>query len=160
MKNTIRLEEDEILQFEITDKVGNPTGEYLEFNMNDISLPLKYRDLVLKDKENRENFRKDAMIINKKQDVKSEGDPLSKNEVETLKLSEEYLNKEVEIYNLFLGDNGVQKLLQGRPLGWDTLAKIDKLIENQILPILNKHIKSMEDMIKNKYSNNKEEELI
>ena len=160
MKNTIKLEEDETLQFEILNKEGNPTGEYLEFNLNDISLPLKYRDLVLKDKENKTNFRKDIMIVNKKQDVKIKGDPLSKNEVEIFKLNKKYIDKEVEIYNIFLGENGVQKLLNGRPLGWDTFDKIDKLIETNIVPLLNKYSISLEDMIKNKYSDNKEEELI
>lgn len=160
MKNTIKLEEDETLQFEILNKEGNPTGEYLEFNLNDISLPLKYRDLVLKDKENKTNFRKDVMIVNKKQDVKIKGDPLSKNEVEIFELNKKYINKEVEIYNIFLGENGVQKLLNGRPLGWDTFDKIDKLIETNIVPLLNKYSASLEDMIKNKYSDNKEEELI
>lgn len=160
MKNTITIDKDDTLEFEITDKDGNPTGDYLEFNMNDISLPLRYRDLVFKDKENRSNFKKDLIIINKRQDVKNDGDPLSKNELEAIKLNEEYLKKEIDIYNIFLGENGVQKLLCGKPVGWDTLDRIDKLIEEKIYPELNKNAKSLEDMIKGKYKENKEEELI
>ena len=160
MKNTITLDDDDTLQYEITDKDGNATGEYLEFNMKDISLPLKYRDMVFKDRENRNNYRKDLVIINKKQDVKEKDDPLSKNEIEALKLSEEYLNKEVEIYNMFLGENGVQKLLHGKPLSWDTLNKLDKLIESVIVPDIRKYLKPIEEMIEEKYNDNKEEELI
>ena len=160
MKNTIRLEEDDTLQFEITDKDGNPTGEFLEFNMDDISLPLRYRDLIFKSRENRKNFKKDMTIINKKQDVQDKDDPMTRNELEIINLSQKYLNKEVEIYNMFLGENGVQKLLNGKPLGWDSLNKIDKLIENQIQPIIEKHLKTMEEMIEKKYSPEKEEELI
>lgn len=160
MKNTITIDKDDTLEFEITDKDGNPTGDYLEFNMNDISLPLRYRDLVFKDKENRSNFKKDLIIINKRQDVKNDGDPLSKNELEAIKLNEEYLKKEIDIYNIFLGENGVQKLLCGKPIGWDTLDRIDKLIEEKIYPELNKNAKSLEDMIKGKYKEHKEEELI
>lgn len=160
MKNTITIDKDDTLEFEITDKDGNPTGDYLEFNMNDISLPLRYRDLVFKDKENRSNFKKDLIIINKRQDVKNDGDPLSKNELETIKLNEEYLKKEIDIYNIFLGENGVQKLLCGKPIGWDTLDRIDKLIEEKIYPELNKNAKSLEDMIRGKYKEHKEEELI
>ena len=160
MKNTISIDRDDTIEFEITDKDGNLTGDYLSFNMNDISLPLKYRDMVFKDKENRSNYKKDLFIINKKQDVKTDGDPLTKNELEALKLSEEYLKKEVEIYNIFLGENGVQKLLCGKPIGWDTLDKLDDLIKNKIYPELVKNAKSIEDMVKNKYKEETEEELL
>lgn len=160
MKNTIRLDKDETLQFEITDNEGKPTGEVLEFNMDDISLPLRYRDLIIKDRENRSNYKKDILIISKRQDVQKKDDPLSKNQIDILKRNEEFFQKEIEIYNMFLGENGVQKLLNGRPLGWDTLEKIGLLIKNQIMPILEKNTKSMEEMIKNKYSDDKEEELI
>ena len=157
MKNTISLDQDETLEFEITDKDGNLTGDIIEFNMNDISLPLRYRNLFFKIRENRSNFKKESIIIKKRQDVKDKEDPLSKNEVDLLKLNEEYINKEVELYNEFLGENGVQKLLCGKPVGWTTLDKIDSLISNKILPELSKHTKSLEDMIKNKYGKEKDE---
>ena len=160
MKNTIRLEEDDTLEFEITDKEGKPTGEVLKFNMDDISLPLKYRDLYFKDKENRSWYKKEMLIINKKQDVMDKDDVLSRNQLESLKITEEFFKKETETYNMFLGENGVEKLLNHKPLGWESLVKIDKLIKEQIMPILDKHVKSMEDLIKNKYSIDKEEELI
>ena len=160
MKNTIKLDEDETLQFEITDSNGIPTGEYLEFNMDDISLPLRYRDLVIKDRENRSWFKKETIIINKRQDVQEKDDPLTKNQKDMLKASEDFFKKEIEIYNMFLGENGVQKLLNNKPLGWESLYKIDNLIKKQILPILEEHTKSMEELIKNKYSIDKEEELI
>lgn len=157
MKNTISLDQDETLEFEVTDKDGNLTGDIIEFNMNDISLPLRYRDLLFKIKENRRNLKKEVIIIKKRQDVKTKGDPLSKNEVDLLKLNEEYMKKEIELYNEFLGKNGVQKLLCGRPVGWTTLDKIDLLISTKILPELDKHTKSLEDMIKNKYGMGKDE---
>jgi hypothetical protein len=157
MKNTITIDRDDTLQFDITDKDGNLTGDYLEFNLNDVSLPLRYRDLVFKDRENRNNYRKDLMIIKKRQDVRTDGDPLSKNELDAFKLGDEYLKKEVEIYNMFLGENGVQKLLCGKPLGWDTFDKIDALINNIIKPQLEENAKSMEDIIKGKYKETKDE---
>lgn len=161
MKNTIKLDEDETLQFEITDSKGNPTGEYLEFNMDDISLPLKYRDVMMKDKANRDWYKKELIIINKRQDSQEKGDPLTKNQIDILKTNEEFFKKEADIYNIFLGENGVQKLLNGRPLGWESLEKIGKLITEQIVPTLDKHTKSMEDMIKAKYGpGNDETELL
>lgn len=160
MKNTIKLEEDETLQFEITDSKGNPTGEYLEFNMDDISLPLRYRDLYIKDRESRQWIKKEVIIINKRQDVQEKDDPMTKNEKDILEANKKFFNKEIEIYNMFLGENGVQKLLNGKPLGWESLDKIDKLIQNQIYPILKNHVKSMEEMIKNKYSQKDDAELL
>lgn len=157
MKNTIKLEEDETLEFDITDSEGNPTGESLKFNLDDISLPLRYRDLMIKDKANRDWYKKEVIIINKRQDSQEKGDPLSKNQIDILKANEEFFKKEVEIYNMFLGKNGVEKLLNGRPLGWETLEKIGKLITEQIIPVLDKNTKSMEDLIKAKYGFEKDE---
>ena len=160
MENTIKLNKKDTIRLNITTDEGIDTGEFLEFDLNDISLPLRYRDLIIKDKENRSWYKKETIIINKRQDSKGKGDYLSKNEEDLLKAAEEFFKKEVEIYNMFLGENGVEKLLNGGKLGWTSLQDIDELIKEQIIPVLNKNVKSMEDLIKQKYSLDKEEELV
>ena len=57
---------------------------------------------------------------------------------------------------MFLGENGVQKLLNGRKLRWTTLKEIDELIEKQITPKLDITMKNITNKIKGKYSDKKE----
>ena len=101
-------------------------------------------------------MQKELLIINKRQDVKGKK-LLSKNEEDKLKAISKFFKEEVEIYNMFLGENGVQKLLNGRKLGWTSLAEIDEIIEKQILPYFDKKAKEIEDRVMNKYKlDNKE----
>ena len=52
---------------------------------------------------------------------------------------------------MFLGENGVQKLLNGKKIGWSTWMEIDDMITNQIMPHFDKQTKAIEDKIMNKY---------
>ena len=61
---------------------------------------------------------------------------------------------------MFLGKNGVQKLLNGRKLRWSTLEEIDEIIEKQIAPKLDITIDKISKKIKEKYSTNKEEKTL
>ena len=76
------------------------------------------------------------LIINKREDARGKK-ILTKNEEDTIKALRDFFNKEIEVYNMFLGENGVQKLLNGRKVNWDTLKEIDLIIEKQIVPKLN-----------------------
>jgi len=148
--NFIKLNENNILRLKIKTSDGKETGEILEFDLEDIELPLKYQDLLEKDKKNKENLRNQIVIIDKRQDVKGKK-LLSKNEEDKIKVLNEFFNKEVEIYNIFLGENGVQKLLNGRKLGWTSLQEIDEIIEKQITPYLDVNMKSITEKVKEKY---------
>ena len=149
--NTIQLDKDNILRLEIKTSEGETTGEYLEFDLEDISLPLRYQELVEKDKKNREYLRNQLTLINKRQDVKGKK-LLTKNEEDTLRALNEFFNKEKEVYNMFLGDRGVEKLLNGRRLGWTSLQMIDDIITQQIQPKLDIKMEDIEKKIKEKYS--------
>ena len=150
MKDYIQLQKDNVLRLGIVDSEGNDTGEHLEFNLSDIELPLKYQELLEKDKKNKEHLRNQMIIIERRQDVKGKK-LLSKNEKDKIKALNEFFKKEVEVYNMFLGENGVQKLLNGRRLGWTTLEEIDKIIEEQIQPHLDLSMKNITNKIKEKY---------
>lgn len=149
--NIIKLKDNDILRLEIETSKGEKTGEYLEFDLEDIELPLKYQELIEKDKKNKENLRNQMLIIEKRQDVKGKK-LLSKNEEDKIKALNDFFKKEVEVYNMFLGENGVQKLLNGRKLGWTTLQEIDEIIEKQITPYLDIDMKKITDKVKEKYS--------
>ena len=148
--NTIQLKKSDILRLNIKDEEGNDTGEYLEFDLEDIELPLKYQDLIEKDKKNKELIRNQFIIIEKRQDVKGKK-LLSKNEEDKWKALNEFLKKEEELYNQFLGENAVKKLTNGRKIGWTTFNELDEIIVQQILPHLDLSLEKISNKIKEKY---------
>lgn len=151
MKDYIQLQKDDVLRLGIVDSEGNDTGEYLEFNLSDIELPLRYQELIEKDKKNKEYLRNQMLIIDKRQDVKGKK-LLTKNEEDKIKALNDFFIKEIEVYNMFLGPRGVEKLLNGRKFTWTTLQEIDEIIETQISPKLDISMKSITDKVKEKYS--------
>jgi len=157
--NVIKLNKDNILRLGIQTAEGEDTGEVLEFDLEDIELPLRYQELVEKDKKNREYLRNQIIIIDKREDVKGKK-LLSKNEEDKVKAIEDFFKKEVDVYNMFLGPNGVQKLLNGRKLGWTSLDEINEIIEKQIAPHLDISMKSITEKIKEKYGQATNKEVL
>ena len=148
--NYIQLNKSDVLRLKIRTDEGIETGEYLEFNLEDIEIPLRYQELIEKDKKNKEHLRNEMLIIDKRQDVKGKK-LLSKNEEDKIKAINEFFKKEVEVYNMFLGERGVEKLLNGRKLGWTTLQEIDEIIEKQIAPYIDINMEKITQKVKEKY---------
>lgn len=159
--NVIRLKNDDILRLKIVDTEGNYTGNQLDFDLSDIELPLKYQQTIEEDKRNRAYLKNQFTIIDKKEDHKGKK-LLSSNEEAKIKAMAEFFKKEKEVYNMFLGENGVEKLLNGRKLTLNTLAEIDEIIETTILPKMRINAKSVKDKIMSKYSikENKRDDVI
>lgn len=159
--NVIQLKNDDILRLKIVDTEGNYTGNQLEFDLSDIELPLKYQQIVEEDKRNRAYLKNQFTIIDKKEDHKGKK-LLSSNEEAKIKAMAEFFKKEKEVYNMFLGENGVEKLLNGRKLTLNTLSEIDEIIEKTILPKMEINAKSVKDKIMSKYSikENKRDDVI
>lgn len=148
--NFIQLEKSDVLRFNIRTDEGKETGEYLEFDLQDIELPLRYQEMLEKHKRNRENVRNQILIIDKREDVKGKK-LLTKNEEDKIRVINEFLIKEVEVFNMFLGPRGVEKLLNGRKFTWYTLNEIDEIIQTQIAPKLEINMKTITEKIKQKY---------
>ena len=157
--NIIKLGKSNTLKLEIFTDKGEDTGEYLEFDLEDIELPLKYQELVEKEKKNREHLRNQLLIIDKREDVKGKK-LLSKNEEDKLKALTEFFKNEKDIYNIFLGENGVEKLLNGKKLGWTSLQDIDEIIEKQIAPHINISMDDITKKIKEKYGTIKQSDVL
>ena len=155
----IGLKNENILKLEIVDETGNSTGEFLEFDLEDIELPFKYQEIIERLKKSRQNLKNQFTIIEKKQDHKGKK-LLSFNEEAKLKALTKFYKEQEEIYNIFLGKDGVKKLLNGRNLRWTTLSEIDELIEKQIAPQLNVTMDDITKKIKSKYSNKKEDNVL
>lgn len=155
--NYIQINDDDLVVLKIK-KNGKETGEQLTFDMNDMELPLLYQDMIFKIQKNKEKLQNDFRVIEKREDVKGKK-LFSKNEEDKFKAFNEYMKKMEEAYNMFLGPDGVKKLLDGRKLGFTTLAMIDDIIEKQIAPHLELTADSIIDKIKNKYGSKDKEEL-
>lgn len=155
--DTIQLKRNEnILRLRIKDEEGNDTGNFLEFNLEDIELPIRYQEIIELDKKNRLDLKNKYTIIDKKQDHKGKK-LLSSNEEARIKATIEFYKKEVEIYNMFLGENGVEKLLNGRQLSWGTLQEIDEIIEQVIVPKLEISAENIKKKIMSKYGTKRDD---
>lgn len=157
--NFIKLKDNDVLRLYIEDKKGNKTGEYLEFDLEDIEMPLRYQEMLEKEKKNRENIRNQFILIDKREDHKGKK-LFSSNEEAKIKALQEFFNKEVEIYNMFLGEKGIEKLLNGKKLGWTSLNAINDIITEQIAPYLDMNMEKITNKIKNKYSSNEDKEVL
>ena len=157
--NFIKLEKDNVLRLGIKDSEGNDTGNILEFDLEDTELLLRYYDLIEKDKKNRQWLNNQLIIIKKKEDHRGKK-VLSSNEYDILKAYNDFYKKEKEVFDMFLGQGGVDKLLNGRRLGWTTFNEITKIIKEQIAPKLDITMDKVTDKIKNLYKDSIEEETI
>lgn len=150
----------DILRLKIKDEDGNDTGNFLEFNLGDLDYLLILQDMMEADKKNREYLKNQYTIIDKKQDHKGKK-LFSSNEEAKIKATNEFYKKEAEIYDMFLGKDGVKKLLNGRKLTLARLDEIDEIIEKAILPKLQIKAEDIKKDIMEKYSNkNKRDDVI
>lgn len=155
--NYIQLgNDDDILILKIKDSKGNETGEYLEFNLEDIELPLRYQEIIEEDKKARLDLKNQLIIIDKKQDHKGKK-LLSSKEEAKIKATRDFYLREEKIYNMFLGENGVKKLLNGKKLSWSSLDMIDDIIQKQILPYFETTADSIKKKIMKKYSDKRDD---
>lgn len=157
--NFIQLNRDNILRLGIRTADGEDTGEHLEFDLEDIELPLKYQELIEQEKKNRTNLKNQITIIEKRQDVKGKK-LMSKNEEDKIRAINDFYKKEKEVLDGFLGKGGVDKLLNGRKLGWTSLQEIDDIISTQIAPHIKVNMQDITKKVKEKYKTSEETEVL
>lgn len=151
MEKFIQLKKDNIVRIGIKDSEGNDTGERLEFDLEDIELPLKYQECEEKHRKNLQSLKMKLIIIDKKEDKKGKK-LLSFNEEEKIKAVSEFYQEEMKALDLFLGKNGTKKLLNGRNPYYSMYEDINEMLE-PVLPILKKGFDNIEQKIKDKYKN-------
>lgn len=153
----------DILKIGLKDENDKPIldekGEvvFWQFDLGDIELPLKYNQCEREHRKNQQDVRMRFIAIDKKEDVKGKY-LLSRNEEEKLKVLKDYYCAEEKTLNLFLGDNGVKKFLNGRNYYWDMFEDISEVLK-PVLPLFENSLTSISDRIKDKYSK-KEENVI
>ena len=149
MEAKIQLKKRDILKVQIVDGDDKPTGEWLEFDVEDVGLPLKYQkaqDLHIK---NLNYIRTAWMLIDQKPDHAGKK-MLSSNEVEKFKKLEEFYKKEEEALDLIIGPGGTKKLLNGAEPYYEMFDDIMEYLES-ISPYLKQKFDSLKDKIVKKY---------
>ncbi len=148
----IQLKKDDILRVGIKDANGKDTGEHLEFDLEDIELPLRIEEAMEKHKRNMEELQKRKFILDKNKDNK-------RNDMETLKLMKEFFVKEEKTLDMFLGKGGTKKMLNGRKYHYTMFDDIIEMLD-PIFPLIEERAGKIADKIKNKYGNKEEEEVL
>ena len=151
MTDVIQLKKDSILRIGIKDANGVDTGEHLEFDLEDINLPLKLNECDEKHRKNLEFLKNQFIIIDKKEDKKGKK-ILSWKEEEKLKALKNFYAEEEKALDLFLGQGGTKKLLNGRNPYYSMYEDISEMLE-PILPKLKLRADDIANRIKEKYSN-------
>lgn len=149
MTDFIQLKKDNILRIGIKDTEGNDTGEHLEFDLEDIELPLRINECEMKHKKNVEFLRNQFVIIDKKEDKKGKF-ILSSREEEKLRVLKEFYKREAEALDLFLGKDGTKKMLNGRSEYYSMYEDINEMLE-PVLPKLKLRADDIANKIKDKY---------
>ena len=148
-------ERKDIFRLGIIDEKGNVVKDEkgnevcLEFDLADIELPIRYNRCINEINSAKRKLKGQLIIIDKKQDHKGK-QMLSANEEAKAKAMQVFY-KEMEIaMDLFLGEGGTKKYLNGRKPYWTMFEDLSEAIE----PYMDKMqltITDMTDRIKNKY---------
>lgn len=156
----VKLKGSNILEIGIQDYKGNPTGEVLTFDIEDIEIAEKWNACAEKHYDNVKRFKFDIAVIEKKQDVIKKGSLMSENEKAKIKRIREFYKDEMEALDLFLGENGTTKMLAGRKPYISMYDDITDALEKDVLPHLKTNYQSLVDKIKTKYKVETAENII
>lgn len=164
MKDFIQLKNKGIIKIGLKDSEGKEILDdkgnivCLEFDLEDIELPLKYNKCDYQHQKNVEYLRNQFLVIDKKEDKKGKF-LLSANQEAKAKALKEFYQNEIKALDLFLGEGGTKKLLNGRSPYWDMFDDISNILK-PIEPLLKQGFDNVFDKIKSKYSKKQEENVI
>lgn len=151
--NSIQFKRDNVLKLKLKNEMGEDTGEYLEFDLEDIELPLRYQQALEEHKKNYNSLKNQLLIISKKEDHSGKKLLSSNQEASLIALSEFY-KKEIKIMDLFLGEGKTQMILDKVMRRKPYLTMFNDIMESieEVSNLFNAGYSSIEDKIKEKYS--------
>lgn len=151
--NSIQFKRENVLKLKLKNEMGEDTGEYLEFDLEDIELPLRYQQAIEEHKKNYNSLKNQLLIISKKQDHSGKKLLSSNQEASLIALSDFY-KKEIKIMDLFLGDGKTQMILDKVMRRKPYLTMFNDIMESieEVSDLFNVGYSSIEDKIKEKYS--------
>ena len=154
----IQLKKDNILRIGIRDAQGNDTGHHLEFDLEDIELPLRLNQCEAQHRKNIEDLKAQFIIIDKKEDKKGKY-LLTWKEEEKIKALKDFYLKDIKALELFLGEGMVSKLLNGRNPYYSMYDDISEMLE-PIMPKLKINAENIVAKVKEKYGNKKDSDVL
>lgn len=151
--NSIQFKRENVLKLKLKNEMGEDTGEYLEFDLEDIELPLRYQQALEEHKKNYNSLKNQLLIISKKEDHSGKKLLSSNQEASLIALSDFY-KKEIKIMDLFLGDGKTQMILDKVMRRKPYLTMFNDIMESieEVSDLFNVGYSSIEEKIKQKYS--------
>lgn len=147
-------EKKDIYRLGIIDENGNIVKDkngkevYIEFDLGDIELPVRYNRCIKTIEDSRRYLKNQFLIIDKKQNHKRKG--LDTNDELKAKALQRFY-KEAEIaMDMFLGEGGTKKFLNGRKPYWEMFDDLSEALD-PYMDKLEVKTKNMTDRIKAKY---------
>lgn len=141
----------------IKDEQGNEV--VIEFDLGSIELPLNYNRCINEINEAKRRLKGKIITIDKRQDTKGKNRLLSKNEEEKVKALKQFYKEMENAMDLFLGQGGTRKFLNGRKPYMEMFDDIDEALKPHMNK-LNLTVDGMADRIKNKYKLEEKEEVL
>ena len=151
--NSIQFKRENVLKLKLKNEMGEDTGEYLEFDLEDIELPLRYQQALEEHKKNYNSLKNQLLIISKKEDHTGKKF-LSSNQEASIKALSEFYKKEIKIMDLFLGEGKTQMILDKVMRRKPYLTMFNDIMESieEVSDLFNVGYSSIEEKIKEKYS--------
>ena len=162
MNEYIQLKARNTLKIGLKDEFGNERKDengnllYIEFDLEDIELPLKYNKCEFLIRKAKQDLKFDKLIIDKRQDVKGKY-LLSKNEEDKIKATQKYYKTMEEAMNLFLGEGAVEKIF-GKKRYYEMFDDLAEQLE-PIMPMLSENLANITKIIPEKYKNDADDVL-
>lgn len=149
-------EKKDIIKLGIIDENNNivlnsdGTEVCIEFDIGDIELPLKYNKCINDINNAKKDLKTQIFLIDKKKDFKKKNELLSNNEKEKVKAIKKFYSDMEKAMDLFLGQGGTKKFLNGKKPYWEMFDDLSEAIE-PFLPKLKVSTTDMVNRIKEKY---------
>ena len=153
----IELDNGSVQRFGIRTKDGKETGEYIEIDPEDVEFPFRANECQKKHQENVEWYRKRFNEI--EETFSKEGEFPTERDVERLNATKEFLKREEEAIDGFIGEGTTRKLLNGRKPYVLMFPDIMNALA-QMIPALQDTSKKILQSIREKYKKNKEDNII
>jgi len=149
-----------LLTIKIYRENGEYTGNDLVFNLKDIELIGRYDEMHNLLTKNTEWYNNQKIIINKQQDFQPKNSIMTNNQKRLYEITKEYLKKQTNAFEMFLGKGAIDKVLDGGSFDMDSIMIIRDYIEEQILPHLNVTKDNITKELKDKYNVEAKEEVL
>lgn len=151
-ENFIQVKEDNIQRFRFKDKFGKETNCVLEFDMEDIEMPLKINKSNFEHKKNMQWIKNQFVIIEKKDNGKQEG-LISWKQAQQINAMKEFYKREIEILDLVIGEGKTNEILKDvmhRKPYYSMFEDINELLK-PIIPLLKNATDDVINKVKEKY---------